>query len=296
MMRHQRLIPFCALTLILTLAGISGAETAPSFRDLFQQGAAAYQSEDWSRCADRFAAAARAATSDRQAARAYFATAACLTATGNKDAAFQSLDKAAVKGYRELERAQGNPQLEPLRQDPRWKAFVEGVQKRHDAHRAKVNAELARLHEEDQKDRMTQPIDWSVVGKRDDERLKRTKEIAEAGGLREAEDYYHAAMILQHSSKTEDYDRAHQWCLKAVELDPELPDARWLAAATKDRSLMSQGKPQLYGTQFKRVDGKMILWEVDPSITDEERAKWDVPPLAEAKKRAEEMNKKEGSQ
>jgi tetratricopeptide (TPR) repeat protein len=287
-----RSAPLYALILgALTLAGTAGAETAPSYQDLFQQGFAAYQSEDWPRCADRFAAAAKAATSDRQAARAYFASAACLTAAGNKDAAFESLDKAAGKGYRDLERAQGNPQFEPLRQDPRWKTFFEGVQKRHEAYRAKANAELARLYEEDQKDRMTQPIDWSVVGKRDDERLKRTKEIADAGGLREAEDYYHAAMILQHSSKVEDYDRAHQWCLKAVELDPEHPSARWLAAATKDRSLMNQGKPQLYGTQFKKVDGKWILWEVDPSITDEERVKWGVPPLAESKKRAEEMNK-----
>jgi len=289
---RQRFIRLYALTLgLLALTGTAGAQTTPSYQDLFQQGRAAYEAQDWSRCADRFSAAAKAATSDRQAARSYFAAAACWTAAGDKDAAFANLGKAGEKGYREIDRAQGNPQLEPLRQDPRWKTFFEEVQKRHDAHRAKVNAELTRLYEEDQKDRMSQPIDWSVVGKRDEERYKRTIEIAEAGGLREADDYFHAAMILQHSSKTEDYDRAHQWCLKAVELDPEYPTARWLAAATKDRSLMSQGKPQLYGTQFKKVDGKWGLWDVDPSVTDEERAKWDVPPLAEAKKRAEEMNK-----
>ena len=65
---------------------------------------------------------------------------------------------------------------------------------------------------------------------------------------------------------------------------------RALAAASKDRSLMWQGKPQLYGTQFKKVDGRWILWEVDPSITDEERAKWNVPPLAEQKKKLETLN------
>lgn len=38
------------------------------------------------------------------------------------------------------------------------------------------------------------------------------------------------------------------------------------------------------------MDGKWILWEVDPSITDEERARWDVPPLAAAKARVKQMN------
>ena len=114
--------------------------------------------------------------------------------------------------------------------------------------------------------------------------------IAAAGGLHEADDYFNAALILQHSDKTEDYAQAHQWCVKAVELDSELPSARWLAAATQDRWLMSQGKPQLYGTQFKKVNGRWILWDVDPSVTDEERIRWEVPTLAEARKRAESMN------
>jgi hypothetical protein len=43
------------------------------------------------------------------------------------------------------------------------------------------NAELARLYDEDQQDRQAARIDWSVVGKRDAERLKRIKEIAAQG-------------------------------------------------------------------------------------------------------------------
>lgn len=78
--------------------------------------------------------------------------------------------------------------------------------------------------------------------------------------------------------------------VKAVELDPQNGRAKWLAAASKDRSLMWQGKPQLYGTQFKRVDNRWVLWEVDPTVTDEERAKWNVPPLAEQKKKEAELN------
>jgi hypothetical protein len=99
------------------------------------------------------------------------------------------------------------------------------------------------------------------------------------------------AMVFQHGTEPADYDRANQWAAKAVELDPDYPGARWLAAASKDRYLMWSGKPQLYGTQFKKdKDGPWYLWQVDPAITDEERAKWDVPPLARAKARVEALN------
>jgi hypothetical protein len=289
MMSRRVLIGF---TLVLAASGAVLAQAPPDFRALFQQGNAAYAQKDWPHCAERFTAAAQAATGDRSAARASFAAAACLTATGNKEAAFASLDKAAARGYRDLDRADGNPQLEPLRSDPRWKAFHDGVKARSDAHKAALNAELARITAEDQKDREpgADKIDWAVVGKRDAERLKRAREIAAAGGLHEADDYFNAALILQHSDKTEDYVQAHEWCVKAVELDSELPSARWLAAATQDRWLMSQGKPQLYGTQFKKVNGRWILWDVDPSVTDEERIRWEVPTLAEARQRAESMN------
>jgi hypothetical protein len=54
---------------------------------------------------------------------------------------------------------------------------------------------------------------------------------------------------------------------------------------------MKSGKPQLYGTQIQKdKDGPWYLWQVDPAVTDEERAKWDVPPLARARARAEALN------
>ena len=290
-MRQQRHRIVTALAIgMLTLAGVAGAQAPPSYESLFQQASAAYGQDD-SRCAELFTAAAGAAARDAQAARAYFAAAACAAAAGDRDGAFALLDKAAAKGHRDVERATLNPKIEPLRQDPRWQSFLDGVKARSGAHEAKANAELARIHDEDQKDREAgDKIDWSVVGKRDEERLKRTREIAAQGGLKAADDYYRAALVFQHSSETADYQQAHQWCLKALELDPDLPSARWLAAATMDRLLMNQGKPQRYGTQYKKVQGKWILWEVDPSVTDEERVKWDVPTLAEARKRAETMN------
>lgn len=155
------------------------------------------------------------------------------------------------------------------------------------------NPELERLYKEDQADREHGPnanIDWQAVSKRDTERRARVREIVDKGGATTSTDYYHAAMVYQHGTEVPEYDEAHRLAMKAVELDPENKAAKWLAAASKDRSLMWQGKPQLYGTQFKKVDDKWVLWDVDPSITDEERAKWNVPPLAEQRKRLETLN------
>lgn len=292
-MRLRRIVCFFFLAVILSLYLDASAQApAASYEALFVQGTAAYGAEDWPRCVETLVKAAEAATTERQAARAYFAAAACTAAKGDKDAAFALLDKAAAKGYRDVERAGANPYLEPLRQDPRWKPFLEGVQARRATKVGNVNADLAKLYQEDQADRegTLQATQWAEVGKRDAERRKRVVEIVTAGGAKVADDYYHAGMVFQHGDKPEDYDQAHEWCLRALELDPEHPTARWLAAASKDRALMWRGKPQLYGTQFKQVDGKWILWEVDPSVTDEERVKWDVPPLSIARKRVAELN------
>lgn len=48
--------------------------------------------------------------------------------------------------------------------------------------------------------------------------------------------------------------------------------ARWLAAAALDRSLVSQGRPQRYGTQFTERDGRLYLAPMDSlAVTDAER-------------------------
>src|ERR1044071_6152745 len=65
----------------------------------------------------------------------------------------------------------------------------------------KDNEELTRLCEEDQSDRTPpagKPIDWAIVSPRDRARLKRVKEIYTQTLLVTANDYDHAATVLQH--------------------------------------------------------------------------------------------------
>lgn len=157
------------------------------------------------------------------------------------------------------------------------------------------NPELARMYEEDQKDRESHDIDWSLVSKRDEERRARVRELIAAGRLATGRDHYHAAMVFQHGMGVEDYALARDLARKAYELDPELKEAKWLSAAAHDRWLHRQGKPQIYGTQFQRPGGKGP-WTMEPfdraAVTDEERKEHGIPPIAEQEKRMAEMNRR----
>jgi hypothetical protein len=129
------------------------------------------------------------------------------------------------------------------------------------------------------------------IEQRDADRRTRVLQLLDKGAVRTADDYFHAAMVFQHGDEVADIERAHQLALQAIAVDPNHKTARWLVAASEDRALMYQDKPQRWGTQFKRIDGRMRLWPVDPATTDADRAKWGVPSLAEQKAREVELNK-----
>ena len=149
-----------------------------------------------------------------------------------------------------------------------------------------VHPELRTLYEHDQEDRRRGAFGpWMLV--RDWFRRRHLNRLMAAGALCDAaaEDYFHAAMLLQHAPRVRDYWRAHELAQRSAELG--YAPARWLVAASYDRWLMRQGKPQKYGTQYKLAHpawqvwawGRYRLWEVDPTTTDAERAEWGVPPL-----------------
>lgn len=163
-----------------------------------------------------------------------------------------------------------------------------------------MRSELGIIYDEDQKDRTERlwEKDPELMAERDLSRLRKVLELVENDQLVKPSDFLHAAMILQHGSETRHYELAHELAQKAADQGyvPEVGEVNplWLAAAAKDRSLMSQGKPQLYGTQSKRdtMEGPWYLYQVDPSITDEERARFHVRPLSELAKRVEDLNTK----
>ena len=156
-----------------------------------------------------------------------------------------------------------------------------------------MNRELLELYQADRQERMDQPRagtpEYQAMRRRDSERRDQVMAKVVANELQSAEDFYYAAWIMNHGDTSEDARNAHLLALRSSELGHR--PARWLAAATYDRWQMYQGKPQKYGTNYV-FDGRQDrLWDVDPSTTDEDRAAWDVPPLAEQLRKAEEANR-----
>jgi hypothetical protein len=149
-----------------------------------------------------------------------------------------------------------------------------------------MNEELTGLFEADQADRRNTQGALQLkpdgdVDKRDLERRDQVNRLRQEGKLVHSQDYHHASLILQHGTTSDDYKQANELAKKAVELGDD--SARWLYAATLDRYLVSLGQPQKYGTQFRLNEEKIPeLMPVSSETTDEERAEWHVPPLAEA--------------
>jgi hypothetical protein len=273
------------------VAATAALGLAQDARSLVNDAMAAYQGKDFAKSAELFDRAIALGVKNQ----VVLYNAACSHAlAGHADRAFALLGEAVAAGWRDAEHMSKDADLGSLHADARWAGLLAKVRAAEETYLKTINAELAEITREDQADRAVgdpEKIDWKVVSERDAKRRARVYEIIKAGQLEHADDYFNAALVLQHGDKAEDYDMAHKLSAKSAELDPNKTEARWLAAAAKDRWLWHTGKPQIYGTQFKKVGDK---WTIDPidetAVTDEERRRQGVPTLAETRKRLEEMN------
>lgn len=155
------------------------------------------------------------------------------------------------------------------------------------------NAELTEIYRQDQADRQTDNIDWSVVSKRDSLREVRIYQLLDSNKVRTSKDYQNAAMIFQHGRDSTAYGMAVTLMRKSIELDSTAN--KWLLAAAIDRYLLSKDEPQIYGTQFQKF-GMDELWQLGKmdttKISDAERIEYGVETLAEQREKLRRMNKK----
>lgn len=153
------------------------------------------------------------------------------------------------------------------------------------------NEELKKIYEEDQIDRQTGNIDWSIVSKRDSIRQARVYELLDLNKVNTSVDFSNAALIFQHGGDTIASSMAVKLMRKAIELDSTAD--KWLLAAAIDRDLMRKGKPQIFGTQFRRMNnGPWELYNLDTTkVSDTKRKEYRVETLAEQREKLIMMNK-----
>ncbi len=157
----------------------------------------------------------------------------------------------------------------------------------------KDNQELIEIYKNDQADRRTDNIDWTIVSKKDSLREVRVYQLLDSNKVQTSLDYNNAAMIFQHGGDSTAYGMAVQLMYKSIELDSTAN--KWLLAAAIDRYLLSKNEPQIYGTQYQKF-GKDAPWQLGKidttQVSDAERIEYGVETLAEQRERVKEMNLK----
>ncbi|MFV0387393.1 MAG: hypothetical protein ACK5NT_01455 [Pyrinomonadaceae bacterium] len=92
--------------------------------------------------------------------------------------------------------------------------------------------------------------------KRDTARRKKMRKLLSSGRLKSANDFYAAAMVFHHSANIKDTKLANSLAKKSLLFSRNKAEkcrAGWLYAASLDRYLWLEGKPQIYGTQKRPI-------------------------------------------
>lgn len=154
------------------------------------------------------------------------------------------------------------------------------------------NAELKKLAQQDQAERMLPPEEARKVGYHDDDRIQLVLEFLAKGTVQTPEDKFYAALILDHTPlglrdgklvAKSPYNYLLANYLAKQSFEAGYKAAGTLVAQTMDRYLSFTVGHQKYGTNrlYNQATGKEELVPIDRSVSDSERAKYGVPPLAE---------------
>lgn len=148
------------------------------------------------------------------------------------------------------------------------------------------NLRVEELHLADQKDRekvYSSAKDVAALKERDTARRKEVSELITRGEVNTQNDLYRAAVIFLHGVEPKDFLTSHR--LAVISSIQGHRPARWLAAASLDRFLMSIGLPQTYGTQFEHNEEdnryQLRLPIDDTSVLHFEKRFFGVPSVME---------------
>lgn len=283
------------VSLVVASVAPAGAADAPSLDAALQ----AYDAKDYGKCADTLAAIDQAPAGLPSGMDLFYIE--CLSAAGRTDAAFAVLDKQLPQGRVDVEdlKHKDRPGLNKLRTASGWATMLAKAERLDAARRARIDQPLRRellaRVEKDQAVRQKAIADGNTA-----EAWQRTvpvdrdnttwlkKVVAEKGWPTRSmvgEDGSKAAfLIAQHATLDPGFQEQVLAQMQAALEQKEADPADF--ALLKDRVLLHQGKPQLYGTQFGTdPDGTMFLDTTqDLDGLDARRQAMGLPPIADYKK------------
>lgn len=164
-----------------------------------------------------------------------------------------------------------------------------------------ISREIKKIFLIDQSDRISEKLRklpdkerWEIIGERDRKRIDKLniylKKKQNLSGL----DLFRAGIIMQHGGRLKYIRKANQ--LAKLSAEKGYKKAKWLYAASLDRSLMMQKKKQKFGTQYvKQKNGKWRVYPIAPGMSDRIRAEYSVKPLQEIKKVVISLNRRENA-
>ena len=130
----------------------------------------------------------------------------------------------------------------------------------------------------------------------DQVRLEQVEQLLKTTENLSSEEYFAAAMIMQHGSDPAHYKMAMELSQKARALDPSNKNASWLSCAAEDRYLQKIDQPQIWGTQLHRkmnAEGTHEIYYLENfdknARADEQRVQCGIPTLAGIEAKLEKM-------
>lgn len=269
--------------------------TDPKVKAKVEEARKAYNGGDFSACTRHYAEALKMGAGSGMT---HYDYACCLAQAGDTAAAFEQLNLAVGKDFRDSAHLANDPDLTSLRKSPRFGQVLKTIGKnRADYYQSLQYPSYARrlavLQDLDQSIRQkgsyTQE-DYQKMWIQDSLNLLEVKDILQHvgrwPGFKEVgTDGSTTVWLLIQHAPVETQEQYVGWLEKAVSEKNASPVN---LAYLQDRILMYQNKPQIYGTQAKTnpKTGKMELVPIaDPEHVDERRAKLGLSPLSAYKKR-----------
>lgn len=125
-------------------------------------------------------------------------------------------------------------------------------------------------------------------------RCQRVIDLYARGVIQDARDNFHAALVLLYGETPAHYELARMLARRSVAMG----DARaWTVQAMAwDRWLLAKNQPQRFGTQIIKKGGIWSLGEVDPQVSDSERALYGVPPLFVQQQLAKQLRQRDSEE